>query len=149
MIFDKLSNLSNYKGLSKNLDTAIDYIINHDLQKLPLGKTIVDGDHVYVNCMEVNTDLAENKQYETHQEYLDIQIDLQGAERLLTGDSFSMSMNEYNAESDCALGQASACCDCVIGPDNFVICMPGEPHMPGVAVHEPSPVKKCVFKVHK
>ncbi len=149
MIFDKLSNISHYKGLSKNLDTAIDYILNNDLQSLPLGKTVVDGDNVYINCMECETALIENKQYEVHQEYLDIQIDLLGAERLLTGDSSSMNMSEYDTVGDYSLGQTAAIADCTIGPDNFIICMTGEPHMPGVALKDPVFIKKCVFKVHK
>ena len=149
MIYDKLSNISVYKGLNKNLDTAIDYILNNDLQSRPLGRTVVDGDNVYINCMECETGLMENKQYELHQEYLDIQIDLQGAERLLTGDSATMKMGEYNSDGDCSLGQCTSLADCVIGPDNFVICMTGEPHMPGVALKAPASIKKCVFKVHK
>ncbi|MBQ9989375.1 MAG: YhcH/YjgK/YiaL family protein [Lachnospiraceae bacterium] len=149
MIFDKLSNIGSYKGLIKNLDTAIDYIMNHDLAALPLGRTVVDGENVYINCMEAVTGPVEDKQYEMHREYLDIQIDLEGTERVITGDQSQMNMNEYNAESDYALGESTPLADCTIGPGNFVICMVGEPHMPGVALKEPAAVKKCVFKVHK
>ena len=49
MIIGKLKNISRYKGISKNIDTAIDYILNNDLLALPKGKTIIDGDNVYVN----------------------------------------------------------------------------------------------------
>ena len=147
MIFDKLTNISKYKGISANLDTAIDYILSHDLNSLALGKNIIDQDLVFANVMEITTDLAENKKYEMHQNYLDIQIDLAGEERILTGDCMNMDMGDYNSDGDCALGTASLLADCVLGCGNFVICMTGEPHMPGVAVGEPASIKKCVFKV--
>ncbi|MGN0307297.1 MAG: YhcH/YjgK/YiaL family protein [Lachnospiraceae bacterium] len=149
MIYDKLSNIGFYKGLNKNLDTAIDYILSHDLLSLPLGKTVVDGDRVFVNCMECETGLLSNKQYELHKEYMDIQIDLIGVERVVTGDKLNMDMGEYNAEGDCSFGQAAPLADCAIGPGNFIICMVGEPHMPGVALQNPESIKKCVFKVHR
>ena len=36
MICDTLAHLGRYKGLHKNLDTAIDYLLSHDLSQLPL-----------------------------------------------------------------------------------------------------------------
>ena len=41
MIFDTLKNLENYKGISKNLDAAIDFIVGTDFQKSSEGKTDV------------------------------------------------------------------------------------------------------------
>ena len=43
MIIGKLKNISRYKGISKNIDTAIDYILNNDLLALPKGKTIIEA----------------------------------------------------------------------------------------------------------
>ena len=48
MICDALENLNRYRGLHKNLETAIDYLtayyVAHDLSDLPLGRTEVDGE---------------------------------------------------------------------------------------------------------
>ncbi|MTM35655.1 DUF386 family protein, partial [Turicibacter sanguinis] len=49
MIIGKLKDLPRYKGLNQNLDTAIDFISNHDLSTLPLGKTEIDGNDVFIN----------------------------------------------------------------------------------------------------
>ena len=46
MIVGKLVDLYRYKGIAKNIDTAIDYVLNNDLMALPKGKTIVDGDNI-------------------------------------------------------------------------------------------------------
>ena len=37
MICDTLQHLGRYRGLHPNLDTAIDYLLTHDLAALPLG----------------------------------------------------------------------------------------------------------------
>ena len=46
MICDTLQHLGRYRGLHPNLDTAIDYLLTHDLAAMPLGRTEVDGDKV-------------------------------------------------------------------------------------------------------
>ena len=39
MICDTLEHLTRYNGLHPNLDTAIDYLLTHDLSALPNGRT--------------------------------------------------------------------------------------------------------------
>ena len=55
MICDTLQHLTRYKGLCKNLDTAIDYLLTHDPASLPLGRTEVDGEEVFINTMDATT----------------------------------------------------------------------------------------------
>ena len=52
MICDTLEHLARYNGLHPNLDTAIDYLLTHDLSALPNGRTEVDGDEVFINVMD-------------------------------------------------------------------------------------------------
>ena len=80
MIVGKLVDLYRYKGISKNIDTAIDYIQNHDLLALPKGKTIVDGDNVYINRDTYVARPMEECFYENHENYIDLQIVLKGKE---------------------------------------------------------------------
>ena len=80
MIVGKLVDLYRYKGISKNIDTAIDYIQNNDLMALPKGKTIVDGDNVYINRDTYVARPLEECFFENHKKYIDIQIVLKGQE---------------------------------------------------------------------
>lgn len=52
MICDTLEHLGRYRGLHKNLDTALDFLARQDLSALPMGTTPVDGEEVYVMRME-------------------------------------------------------------------------------------------------
>lgn len=148
MIFDKLSNIKNYKGSNKNLDTAIDYIMTHDLHKLPLGKTVLDGDQVYINVMDAVSAPLEERKYEIHHHYMDLQIDLAGIERIDTGDCTGIAMESYNAASDVGICSAPDLAQCIIGPGNFILCMAEEPHKPNIMVGNDSKLKKAVFKIH-
>ena len=46
MIYDKLINMGLYKGINKNLDTAIDFILSHNLNELHKPNTAVSEDTV-------------------------------------------------------------------------------------------------------
>ncbi len=80
MIIGKLTDLYRYKGIAKNIDTAIHYIETHDLLALPKGKTIVDGDNVFINRDTYVAKPLEECFYENHENYMDLQIVLKGQE---------------------------------------------------------------------
>lgn len=148
MIFDKLSNIKMYKGTNKNLDLVIDYIMTHDLNALPLGRTILDGDNAYINVMDANAAPLEQRKYELHHHYMDLQIDLTGIERIDTGDRSSIVMETYDPDSDVGICSAPDLAQCIIGPGNFILCMAGEPHKPNIAVSNDTKLKKAVCKIH-
>lgn len=50
MIYDNISNVSHYKGISKWLDKAIEFLEVTDLSALPLGRTAICGDRVFCQC---------------------------------------------------------------------------------------------------
>ena len=48
MIYAELKNIKTYKGISKNLDKAIDFIVGKKYLNANFGKNIIDGDAVYL-----------------------------------------------------------------------------------------------------
>ena len=54
MIVDSFDYIACYKGLHPNLDKAIDWLNSHTLDALENGKTIIDGDKVFVNVMDAD-----------------------------------------------------------------------------------------------
>lgn len=148
MIFDKIENLKLYKGMNQNLDTAIDFILSHDLDKLPLGRTEIDSDQVYINVMDAKAFPIEERNYEVHKNYMDIQIDLMGIERIDTGDITRTTLRDYDETKDVGTADAPDLASCIIGSGNFILCMAKEPHKPNIAVCEDTILKKAVCKVH-
>ena len=67
MVTDSLQNLEQYRGLHKNMDTVIDFLKKCDLTALPDGKTVIDGERVFVNVMEADLRLYSCRKNFTNQ----------------------------------------------------------------------------------
>ena len=90
MIVGKLVDLYRYKGIAKNIDTAIDYVLNNDLMALPKGKTVVDGDNVFINRDTYIANDLEKCFYENHENYIDLQIVLNTFNSLEIGSKYEI-----------------------------------------------------------
>lgn len=149
MITDRLSVIARYRGLYKGLDVLIDWLEDHDPAELPVGSNEIDGKRVFANVMEATTRLPEDAPFEAHKKYMDVQIDLEGAEayKVLPGElSYSDELeDDFLLESNDTTGAI----DGTLEYGRFVIFMIGEPHMPTLVVPggEVGPVKKICFKV--
>ena len=74
MIYCTISELPRYISCSTNMKKAIDFIMTHNLNELPLGKTIIDGDKIFINKSSVEAKTADLLKYESHKNYIDIPI---------------------------------------------------------------------------
>lgn len=103
MIVGKLKNIARYKGISKNIDTAIDYVLNNDLLAMAPGKYVIDGDNVYMNRDSYIAKPLEDCFYENHEHYMDLQIVLKGQEYFAYTDISNPTLKEtvpYNPTKD-------------------------------------------------
>lgn len=147
MIYDSLANIKRYKGLHKNLDQGIDFLLKTDLSTLPLGKTVIDGEKVFINVMEATLNEATTLEYEFHQKYLDIQIDLVGEEKIGIGYLPDLATSVYDASSDFGTVTCQKEVYLPLGANRFIICMTNEPHKPGIRSNQGATVKKGVVKI--
>lgn len=133
MICDALEHLDRYCGLHRNLDTAIDYLtayhVAHDLSDLPLGRTEVDGENVFINVMEADLS-PDSTRLEYHKKYADLQIDLTGGE----GWGYTTLPGEEAGEftGDIGFRTSPDAVSGTLGEGRFVLFFPGELHKPGV-----------------
>ena len=108
MLYDSLAEIGRYTGISPHLDKAIHFIRTHDLAALPLGRTEVDGDNVFVNVMEANAIPGEGRGFETHARYMDIQIDLEGTELCQSAQGELRESEPYDPQRDIAIWEGDA-----------------------------------------
>ena len=91
--------------------------------------------------------------FEVHRHYMDVQVDIDGAERFMVTPGEMVEEGPFDEASDGGLCQpAPGNTDLIegeLGHGRFVIFMVGEPHMPTLALPEegPRPVRKVCFKV--
>ena len=81
LIYDQLKNIATYKGISQNLDAAIDYLLKTDLKKMQDGKyPIVGEDTVFIQLSHPETKSLADARFEAHKKYIDIQMPIEGKE---------------------------------------------------------------------
>ena len=126
MICDALENLNRYRGLHKNLETAIDYLTAY---------------HV-AHEAGLSPDSA---RLEYHKKYADLQIDLTGGE----GWGYTNLPGEEAGEfaGDIGFRTSPDAVSGVLGEGRFVLFFPGELHKPGVARPGCDHVRKAVIKI--
>lgn len=147
MIFDKIEHADRYFGISENLDKAFRFMMNTDLSALEDGKHVIDGENVFVNVMQAVTK-ADKNEYEFHEEYYDIQIDLTGAEDVWFSTNYQEITKSYQPDIGMGICECEAVCH--LTPGRFVVCEPTEPHLPGVSAGgKEEQIRKAVIKVHK
>ena len=147
MIYDLLVNIGNYRGMNRNLDKAIDYLMTADITALPMGRTEIDGDRVFLQVMEARTRELRDDSYELHRDNMDIQIDIEGCEVIETALDGVTPIGEYQPDFQKAAVWGGAGGRCVMGPGRFILCMAGEAHGPGGCLEAPECIRKCVVKV--
>lgn len=147
MIYDEIKNASRYRGISENLDIAIDFMEKTDLKSLPLGRTDICGDRVFANVMEAESKKEEELSFEIHRKYMDIQIDLEGTEAILVGLGEIQEKEPFSTERDFGSCTADKSARMVMGEGRFIVCMAREAHLPGAAACRDRHLKKCVIKV--
>lgn len=146
MIFDTLENANRYTGLGHHLPTALKYLQETDLAALPLGRTDIDGDNLYVLVQEYATKSDDLGKWEAHRKYIDIQYMASGSERMGFANLRTMQLGEFEPEKDFQPMTGSGnFVEVFVG--SFVIFFPQDAHMPGLLVNIPEPVRKIVLKV--
>ena len=146
MLVDSFDYIACYKGLHPNLDKAIDWLNSHTLDALENGRTIIDGENVFVNVMDADLRDAEGAAFEYHRRYADLQIDLSGSEHWGWA-SEGKDEGEFSTESDVGFASGPEHAGGELGEGRFVIFFPGELHKPSCKTAGCDHVRKAVVKI--
>lgn len=147
MIIDNIRNMEHYAGLGEGLKTGLAYLAGTDFSKMPAGRYDLDGDRLYVLVQTYESKLPAEGKWEAHRRYADIQYIVSGREIIGFADIAALrAVEEYDAAKDFQLleGQGSSL---VLTPGTFMILLPQDAHMPGMAAGKPEPVRKVVVKI--
>lgn len=147
MVYDKIDNLENYKGLSEDIYEGLKYLKNatpdlacgvHEIN--PRVKAIVS---------EYETKLVNENGYEAHKKYIDIQYMLKGEEK-----NFCLPIEKlretkpYKEEIDAAFYEAGIPAqELILGDGYFAIYWPKDGHMPGLRITASIKVVKIILKI--
>jgi YhcH/YjgK/YiaL family protein len=146
MILDRLENLKDYVALNPHFAKVVDFLSKNDLAGLPLGRNVIDGDHVYANVMEIKPKSQEEARLEVHRRYIDIQIPLTADERMGYSPLCELPEIEFVEADDAALYPVGTLARDYfnVRMGEFVVFFPQDAHAPAITG---KPMKKVVIKV--
>ena len=146
MVVDRLEKLEKYASLNPLFAQAIEFLQSHDLNAMEVGKTELKGKDLVVNVAQTTPKAKEQAKLETHNEFIDIQIPLSGAEVMgyTAGKDCVPADAPYNAEKDITFFEGLAETYITVKPGMFAIFFPQDGHAPGIS---PDGVKKVIVKV--
>jgi YhcH/YjgK/YiaL family protein len=133
----------------QGLERAFEYLEKADLAALPLGRTDVKGDDVYVLISEAETKPPEKVRFEAHRRYIDIQLVVRGQEAIGVAPVSGLTTVEaYDPAKDIeffAVPGESATIE--LRADDFAVFAPGDGHRPSLHLDGPHVSRKVVVKV--
>lgn len=147
MIIDRITDAEFYSTASLKIKRVLDYIQQTDLSLLANGRYEIDGENLFVIVQEYDTIPKDQGKWETHRRYIDLQYVIRGSEQIgYTHVASLKPVTTYDAGKDIAFFSGEG--EFLTVPEGgFMLLLPHDAHMPGVAVTTPERVKKAVFKI--
>ena len=146
MILDRIDNSHLYYALHSKFKQAFDHCREIDVNAIPVGRYEINGEKIYAMVQQYNTKPEDQGIWEAHRRYIDLQYVVQGCERIGYANIGHLTQGEYVESRDFLplFGEGDPF---TLYSGNFVLLMPEDAHMPGLAVGTPAPVKKIVIKI--
>ncbi len=149
MILDTLSQWRQYNALSPRFEKAFAFL-QQVTDQTPVGRHEIAGDDVFALVQRHNTKPVQERKYEAHRKYIDIQYVHSGREiiywaplPLLT----TVTM-PFDVEKDAALfGLIPEGVPLQVRAGQYAILFPEDGHVPSCAWEEAAEVFKVVIKV--
>ena len=145
MIYGRIDRLDRYRGLSENLDKALDFLSTGDFAALPMGTTELDGENVFVNRFDYDT--VPQSITEGHLRYTDILVALEGEEKGGVADVCQLHATERREQEDVVGFEGESGAMCTLRPGDFLIVCSEDAHCPKLWTGTSTGVKKIVVKV--
>ncbi len=152
MILGHIENPETFTYLPLALQKSVAFFKDNEMTSLAVGRYEIDGDNIYVNVMEFDTQPENEKLAEVHRDYIDVQFLISGEEKICFALPCETNpiAKEYDKESDAYLVEAmKGELSIIMKPKMFAIFLTEEPHKPGCIVSRSSSIKKAVVKVKK
>lgn len=151
MIFGNLMNPGKETAYPEPVKRALDYLKANDMLAMEAGVYEIDGKMMYVQVIDTNTNLIENKRPEVHRNYVDLQYSPAGNELI----GYVPDLGEFNSSEGYLEERDILFYDHVenevflnMTQGSFAVFFPWDVHRPACAMGHPAPVRKIVMKIH-
>lgn len=148
MFFANAAIAEKYNYLDEKFVVAYKWLRETDIAALPIGKYPILGEEVVASVQEYTTVPEEQKKFEAHEKYFDVQYLVSGVERFGVCKTDGLKEAERHDERDLIFFENPELYGSVIlKQGDLIVVAPEDAHRPGCAAGEPMAVKKVVVKV--
>ena len=148
MVFQNLKLRNKYDLENEAFQAAFQFLQREDLESLGEGNYPILGEDVFAMVQSFETAREEERRFEAHDIYFDIQYLLEGEERIDVIARSSCTVTENPEGKDiCFLEAKEKFSQMLLRKGDFLILSPEEAHRPAVAANQPRKCKKIVVKV--
>ncbi|TDF99751.1 YhcH/YjgK/YiaL family protein [Paenibacillus piri] len=148
MIIDHIRNAPLYYGVHDKFAACFEYLNNQEAGQLGPGTYELEGSELFLMIQSYRTRPEEEGFWEAHRSYIDIQVMLEGTERMGYAYAGQLATTEDHLDEKDYRVLAGKGDFVDVRPGSFVIFYPDDAHMPCMATASGSaPVKKAVFKI--
>ncbi len=148
MIIDNIKNLEKYEKVHEQIKNVINFLENFDKINFKPGRIDIN-ENLFASLQSYQTLKAEEKEFEVHEEYIDLQYIVTSSERIdfATKDTYGKAY-EIDKEGDFFLtNDIKNYSKLFLNEGDFAIFFPGEFHKPGLSLEDDRQMQKIVFKI--
>lgn len=149
MICENINRRNNYSSVNKNFEKAFEFLESNDLTKLSVGKHEIQGEEIFALVQEYITKNQEEKKFESHEKYIDIQLIVEGQEIMGYTPVQGLEIKEdlRPAKDMIFYKETLNGSNVKFTSGDYAIFFPEDAHKPCCALNECSKVRKIVVKV--
>ncbi|AEV30403.1 uncharacterized protein, YhcH/YjgK/YiaL family [Sphaerochaeta pleomorpha str. Grapes] len=148
MIIDQISEMHRYIPLLPALGKVVEIVESGILDSIALGQYTTDDERVRYNVFTYGTKQDFPGEYEIHRREADVQILLQGSEKMDIAKRTALTETmAYDEKNDALMASGASLVSYHASDDTFALFLPGEPHAPNLTDSTFCEVKKVVFKI--
>jgi YhcH/YjgK/YiaL family protein len=148
MFFSNVSIAGKYNYLDEKFTVAYKWLAETDIKALPEGSYPLLGDQVIANVQEYTTEPAEQRFFESHRLYFDIQFMVTGEEMFGVCKTEGLVLREEIPANDLYFyEEPDMSGEVYLREGDLIVVAPEDAHKPRCAAGQPAAVKKVVVKV--
>lgn len=156
MIITNVNNEIQNKSLAKDIQFCIEFAKKNENKILSLvnGSYDVGYNNIKMNLGKYFTKSENEKFWESHKKYLDVQIMINGTEKVAINDIRDMEVKSFDEEKDLTILEGNKAFDIVMKTGDVLVFFPNDVHKPELNVSENDDsgnirkiVTKVVFKI--
>ena len=156
MIITNVNNEIQNKSLAKDIRFCIEFAKKNENKILSLvnGSYDVGYNNIKMNLGKYFTKSENEKFWESHKKYLDVQIMINGTEKVAINDIRDMEVKSFDEEKDLTILEGDKAFDIIMKTGDVLVFFPNDVHKPELNVSENDDsgsrrkiVTKVVFKI--